>query len=186
MKRLIVIEGFDRSGKDTLMKDLYQLNLPNTYIYFNNLEGLPKYDKEQDSFLGWLNKFISTQVETINKLFDSYDTVIMTRFLISDEVYSKLFNREHTCIKYMSRLRKDIEIKNYCILFNDYQEYVQRLNNINDNDIQYNEREFDKINQLYIDVINKLNISSYMILHILSDTKPKTILNNFLTVYEYD
>ena len=32
MKRLFVIEGFDRSGKDTLMQDLYDLNLKNTHI----------------------------------------------------------------------------------------------------------------------------------------------------------
>ena len=115
MKRLIVIEGFDRSGKDTLMKDLFDMNLPNTYIYFNDLEGLPKYDKEQGDFLVWLNNFIYTQINTINELFDKYDTVIMTRLLISDEVYSLLFNREHTCIKYIDNLRKDVTIYNYCI-----------------------------------------------------------------------
>ena len=38
MKRLIVIEGFDRSGKDTLMNDLVNVELPNTYIYLNDLE----------------------------------------------------------------------------------------------------------------------------------------------------
>ena len=51
MKKLRVIEGFDRCGKDSLMQDLSKENLPNTYIYFNDLEGLPKYDKEQDDFI---------------------------------------------------------------------------------------------------------------------------------------
>ena len=62
MKKLIVIEGFDRSGKDTLMYDLIKEDLPNTFIYLNDLEGLPKYDKEQDDFLVWLNKFILEKV----------------------------------------------------------------------------------------------------------------------------
>ena len=183
-KRLIIIEGFDRSGKDTLMKDLNKLNLTNTYIYFNDLEGLPKYDKEQDSFLNWLNKFIQRQVNDLNKLFDTYDTIIMTRLLISDEVYSTLFNREHTTIKYMKLLRKDIEIYNYCILFDNYNEYLKRLDKINDKYVQYNHREFDAINQLYFQLVDFINNSKINL--ILANTLPKDILDNFLKLYNYD
>ena len=192
MKRLIVIEGFDRSGKDTLMKDLFDMNLPNTYIYFNDLEGLPKYDKEQGDFLVWLNNFIYTQINTINELFDKYDTVIMTRLLISDEVYSLLFNREHTCIKYIDNLRKDVTIYNYCMLFNDYEEYINRLKIIKDDNIQYDEHVFNKINLIYTDIIESINKVTYIInmigyiFHIFSWTGRDEVLNNFLTLYNYD
>ena len=185
-KKLIVIEGFDRSGKDTLMQDLCKMNLPNTYVYFNNLEGLPSYDKEQDNFLDWLNDFITNQIKTINKLFDKYDTVIMTRFLMSDEVYSNLFNREHTCIKYISDLRKDIYIVNFCILFKDYDEYLDRINNIKE-DIQYSKKDFDKICKLYMNELEKSEYHNIKVLcKIESKATKENILENFLSIYNYD
>lgn len=185
MKKLIVIEGFDRCGKDSLMQDLSKENLPNTYIYFNDLEGLPKYDKEQDDFLVWLNKFIDTQVKTINKLFDRYDTVIMTRFFISDEVYSNLFNREHTVIKYLDNLRKDIYIVNFCILFKDYNEYLNRITNIKET-IQYSKEDFNKINELYNTELNKPYYHNIKVLcEIVSQTTQKNLLDTFLNIYNY-
>ena len=184
MKRLIVIEGFDRCGKDTLMNDLYNLSLPNTYIYFNNLEGLPKYNKEQENFLVWLNRFVNTQVNTINELFNKYDTVIMTRLIVSDEVYSTLFNREHTTIKYLKNLREDIELFNYCLLFESYNEYLKRLQILNDLTIQYNENDFNKINNLYRDIIEKSNYKSN-INYVKAIDKQQDILNNFKLNYGY-
>ena len=185
MKKLIVIEGFDRSGKDTLMYDLIKEDLPNTFIYLNDLEGLPKYDKEQDDFLVWLNKFIDTQVKTINKLFDRYDTVIMTRFFISDEVYSNLFNREHTVIKYLDNLRKDIYIVNFCILFKDYNEYLNRITNIKET-IQYSKEDFNKINELYNTELNKPYYHNIKVLcEIVSQTTQKNLLDTFLNIYNY-
>ena len=185
MKKLIVIEGFDRSGKDTLMYDLIKEDLPNTFIYLNDLEGLPKYDKEQDDFLVWLNKFIDTQIKTINKLFDRYDTVIMTRFFISDEVYSNLFNREHTVIKYVDNLRKDIYIVNFCILFKDYNEYLNRITNIKET-IQYSKEDFNKINELYNTELNKPYYHNIKVLcEIVSQTTQKNLLDTFLNIYNY-
>ena len=185
MKKLIVIEGFDRCGKDTLMYDLIKEDLLNTFIYLNDLEGLPKYDKEQDDFLVWLNKFIDTQIKTINKLFDRYDTVIMTRFFISDEVYSNLFNREHTVIKYLDNLRKDIYIVNFCILFKDYNEYLNRITNIKET-IQYSKEDFNKINELYNTELNKPYYHNIKVLcEIVSQTTQKNLLDTFLNIYNY-
>ena len=181
MKRLIVIEGFDRCGKDTLMNDLYNLSLPNTYIYFNNLEGLPKYNKEQENFLVWLNRFVNTQINTINELFNKYDTVIMTRLIVSDEVYSTLFNREHTTIKYLKNLREDVELYNYCLLFESYDEYLKRLNIINESVIQYNRDDFNKINDLYKYIIEKSEYKSY-INYVKANDQAKDILNNFIKI----
>lgn len=185
MKKLIVIEGFDRCGKDTLMQDLIKEDLPNTFIYLNDLEGLPKYDKEQNDFLVWLNKFIDTQVKTINKLFDRYDTVIMTRFLMSDEVYSNLFNREHTVIKYLDNLRTDIYIVNFCILFKDYNEYLNRITHIKET-IQYSKEDFNKINELYNTELDKPYYHNIKVLcEIVSQTTPKNLLDTFLNIYNY-
>ena len=182
MKRLIVIEGYDRSGKDTLMKDLDDIKvlLPNTYIYFNDLEGLPKYDKEQDDFLNWLNKFISKQISELNKLFEKYDNIIMTRLIISDEVYSTLFNREHTTIKYIDKLNSEVNIINYCLLFNDFYEYLNRLYLVlgQDSKPQYDKTDFDHINELYKNEILKYKDSR--IFYIFSDTSRLEILKDFI------
>jgi len=184
-KKLIVIEGFDRAGKDTLLDDLESFQNNNLYIYRNDLTGLPKYNKEQNNFIEWLNKFIDTQINQLNKLFNKYDIVIMTRLIISDEVYSTLFNREHTTIKYIKNLRKDVESFNYCILFDNYKEYVQRLKNIGDNDIQYNERDFEKINQLYKLKSQELPYS-FNINYVFGNTNKIEVLNNFLQYINYD
>ena len=180
-KKLIVIEGFDRCGKDTLMADLSKQN-NDFYIYGNDLTGLPKYDKEQEEFLVWLNKFIDKQVNDLNELFKTYDTIVMCRLLVSDEVYSTLFNREHTTIKYMDKL-KDVEIIHYCLLFNDYNEYINRLKKIGDNIIQYNENHFNTINQLYIDTLNSLNYK-YHINYIYSYTSRRSVLEDFYRYYD--
>jgi len=180
-KKLIVIEGFDRCGKDTLISDLSKQN-NDFYVYGNNLTGLPKYDKEQEEFLVWLNKFINKQVNDLNELFKTYDTIVMCRLLISDEVYSTLFNREHTTIKYMNKL-KDVEIINYCLLFNDYDEYLKRLIKIGDHDIQYNREEFEAINQLYKTILNSLTYK-YHINYIYSCNSRRNILEDFYTYYD--
>lgn len=179
MKKLYIIEGFDRSGKDTLMNDLSKENLSNTYIYFNNLEGLPKYDKEQDDFLVWLNKFIDKQTNDLVELFKKYDNIVMTRLIISDEVYSSLFNREHTTIKYMDRLN-DIEIYNYCILFLNYNEYLNRIKHLENEEVQYLQRDFERINDLYEEKLISSNYK-YYINYIKSDTTPNDILQDFIS-----
>lgn len=178
MKRLIVIEGFDRSGKDTLMQDLGNSDLPNTWVYFNDLEGLPKYDKEQDDFLVWLNKLIQMQVNKLNELFDKYDNVIMTRFIVSDEVYSTLFNREHTVIKYIGQLRKDVQIINYCLLFNTWTDYLKRLELLEVYEAQYDNSNFYEINNLYKNELIKYKGSR--IFYIKYNTSKLEILEDFI------
>ena len=180
-KKLIIIEGFDRCGKDTLMSDLSNFN-NDFYIYDNDLTGLPKYDKEQGKFLDWLNAFIDKQINDLNELFKIYDIIVMCRLLISDEVYSTLFNREHTTIKYMDKLQ-NVEIINYCLLFNNYDEYRKRLEKINDENIQYSYDEFNKINQLYKDKLELFNYK-YYINYIYSYTTRRNVLENFYTYYD--
>ena len=180
-KKLIVIEGFDRCGKDTLMSDLSNLN-NDFYVYRNDLTGLPKYDKEQEDFLVWLNKFINGQVNDLNELFKTHNTIVMCRLLISDEVYSTLFNREHTTIKYMDKL-KDVEIIHYCLLFKDYNEYCGRLKKIGDDHIQYNYEDFNRINQLYINKLEESNYK-YYINYIYSYSSKRNILEDFYKYYD--
>lgn len=193
-KRLIVIEGFDRCGKDTLLSDLEKLHtiMPHVYIMKNDLTGLPSYEHEQEDFLTWLNRYIDFQVNEINRLFNDYDTIIMSRFILSDEVYSVLFNREYTTRNYLNRLI-DCDIYNFCINFDNYQEYLDRIHMIGNSEVQYDEEYFNKITTLYNNISsnifsfindNNLNIMmDYCYLYIKSTTTRLEILKNFL--YEY-
>lgn len=180
-KKLFVIEGFDRAGKDTLLNDLEKIKNKKFYVYKSDLSGLPKYDKEQSDFISWLNRFIDTQIKQLNELFNTYDIIIMTRLIISDEVYSTLFNREHTTIKYLKNLREDVELYNYCLLFESYDEYLKRLNIINESIIQYNRDDFNKINDLYKDIIEKSEYKSY-INYVKANDQTKDILSNFINI----
>jgi thymidylate kinase len=183
-KKLIVIEGFDRSGKDTLLQDLKNYIKDNSiYIYENDLTGLPSYSKEQGKFLDWLNLFIDKQTNELNKLFETYDTVIMVRLIVSDEVYSHEFNRERTTIKYMNKL-DGIEINNYCILFKNFSEYSKRINRLGF-DLQYQKQEFEDINKLYSDILDNIGYK-YHINYIKNWTTPEEILSDFINIYELD
>lgn len=165
MKRLIVIEGFDRCGKDSLLEDLEKNNI---FVFKNDLEGLPKYDKEQDDFLEWLDNYIKWQIKTLNNLFKKHETIILTRFLVSDEVYSKLFNRKRTVVKYLEKLNGNVLIYNYCLLFESYDEYLKRLEMIGE-PVQYSEEDFNKINDLYKEQIN-MRVGKIKYVH-ATDTK---------------
>ena len=85
-------------------------------------------------------------------------------------------------LNYMNKL-KDVEIINYCLLFNDYDEYLKRLIKIGDNDIQYSRDEFNSINQLYKDILNSLTYK-YHINYIYSYDSPKNILEDFYRYYD--
>lgn len=165
MKRLIVIEGFDRCGKDTLLEDLKKEGF---CVLSNELKGLPQYDKEQGDFLEWLDNYIKWQINTLNNLFKKHETIVLTRFLVSDEVYSKLFNRKRTVVKHLEKLNGNVLIYNYCLLFESYDEYLKRLEMIGE-PVQYSEEDFNKINDLYKEQIN-MRVGKIKYVH-ATDTK---------------
>jgi len=183
-KRLIVVEGFDRAGKDSLLDDLEKISslMPKTVVMRNNLEGMPKYDKEQDDFLSWLDKFIDAQIEEIEKLAMQNDTIIMARFLISDEVYSTLFNRKHTVKPKLSKLPVGMEVHNYIILFESYKEYIDRIKMVEGNEYvaQYSEDEFNELNHLYCSNINA-ECNADKLVFLKASTTRLSLLVDFIT-----
>ena len=175
MKKLIVVEGFDRCGKDTLLEDIEKNDI---FVFRNDLAGLPKYDKEQDDFLKWLDSFIEFQVNHLNELFKTHDKIVLTRFIISDEVYSTLFNRKHTVMNYLHKLDKQVEIHNYCLLFYSYNEYLKRLDMLGEQ-TQYNEKDFNEINGLYERLMNEIGFGN-KVKHVFASDTREDIKKDFL------
>ena len=190
-KKLIVIEGFDRAGKDTLMNDLKDIKSSlseNVYLYFNDLpEDMPSYSKQPVEYLVWLDSFIDKQVKELNELFTKYDIVIMVRFYVTDFVYSYMFNRPGTVSRYLSKLDENVEISNYCLLFENYQEYISRLKMLEGDEFipQYNENDFNKINEKYVEAINMFEDGYFgsKIKYIKSSTTRKEIIDDFISSY---
>ena len=190
-KKLIAIEGFDRAGKDTLMNDLKDIKSSlseNVYLYFNDLpEDMPSYSKQPVEYLVWLDSFIDKQVKELNELFMKYDIVIMVRFYVTDFVYSYMFNRPGTVSRYLSKLDENVEISNYCLLFENYQEYIGRLKMLEGDEFipQYDENDFNKINEKYVEAINMFE-DGYLgskIKYIKSSTTRKEIIDDFISSY---
>ena len=59
--------------------------------------------------------------------------------------------------------------------------YLKRLNIINESIIQYNRDDFNKINDLYKDIIEKSEYKSY-INYVKANDQTKDILSNFINI----
>lgn len=170
-KKLIVIDGFDRTGKDTLLKFKSEHLKDKEYVYFNDLTGKPSY-KDKENYLVWLNNFLTKQRNDLVDLSFNYDTVYMVRLDLCDKVYSKLFNREYTAGKYFGYVHKRYDVKNFVLLWKNYAEYMKRLERLGDKDIEYNLQNFEKIQKLYNDLSNK---SKDKMVYITADDKTEEL-----------
>lgn len=149
VKRLICIEGFDRIGKDTLLDMIKERNTSeNIYVYRSEPKNLPNYESKKE-FTKWLDNYIRCQVMDLNSLFNHYDTIIMGRFVLSDIVYSEVFDRQQVTLPIVrDHLRLDVNIINFITKWESYTEYLSRLVDINE-EPQYNTKEFNKINDAF-------------------------------------
>ena len=70
---------------------------------------------------------------------------------MSEYVYADLFNRPNLFEDYINNILKGhFKIKNIILLWDTYQDYLDRLKMINDDYIEYNEDDFNKIKNLYL------------------------------------
>lgn len=147
-KRLIVLDGDDRAGKDTVLKEISKVLISKEAVYYNDLTGKPDYH-DREAYKIWLDKFLKKQAKDLDKLFETNNTVYMVRLDLCDKVYSELFNRPVVAPKYFIKLRKYVDIRNFVMLWANYAEYLQRLTMINDSNIEYTANEMEKIHSLY-------------------------------------
>ena len=153
--RLIILEGFDRTGKDHLLKtfdDRHKDDLT-CKAYFQVIPPTkPDYRKDPTAFRQWLISHIGNQVdELVDLAKNSKKTLMLVRLLLTDVVYSTLFNRPEAVNQFHQKIFENFDVENNVFLFKSYSEYLKRLALIGD-DVQnpeYSEEEFYKVNDLY-------------------------------------
>lgn len=153
--RLIILEGFDRTGKDHLLNTFHQrhANDSDYRAYFQVIpEDMPKYREEPEAFRQFLIKHIGKQVDDlVNFKNNGIKVQMLVRLLLTDAVYSTLFSREEVVNRFHQKVFDNFNVENNIFLFKDYNEYLKRLQIIGDTTIEYQEGEFYKVNQLYLD-----------------------------------
>ena len=103
--------------------------------------------------------------------------ILLSRLWISDNVYSDLFGRNHIVEKYFKDKFKDkFNIKTFILLWENFDNYITRLQNINEN-IEYEVDEFNHTIELY----KKYGTEQDKFLIIENTTSKNNILNNFIT-----
>jgi len=147
--KLIIFEGHDQTGKDTLINYIKNIH-PEFYLYKQKTseeQGVDYRDKVK--YEEWLYKYIKSQIEELKDISKNNSTIIMTRLLLSDNVFSDCFGRNHIVEKnFKDDLYSFFDVKNITILWSDYSEYLKRVKASNGY-IQYEEDEFNKIKSLY-------------------------------------
>ena len=145
MTNLFVIEGQDRAGKDTLLHDLEKIGLT---IFSPDTSYLPNYHNT-DEFRAALKLYLEKQTNDMINL--NVKDLYIARYQLSEYVYADLFNRPNLFEDYINNILKGhFKIKNIILLWDTYQDYLDRLKMINDDYIEYNEDDFNKIKNLYL------------------------------------
>ena len=154
--QLNIIEGFDRIGKDSFLVNLSEKSYKNGAVYIQHPVNLPSYRKEQDEFVKWLKIYLEKQANDLIKL-SNYSAVTMTRLFVSDAVYGHLFARKPIAEHVRRRLARYFDFNSISLIWKDFQNYVQRCEFVNE-ELEYSEEEFERIQNLYRIETKKENI----------------------------
>lgn len=153
--KLIILEGFDRIGKDSLLSEFKKSfralnNKDNScYAYIQSPKDLPNYRVEKEKFVSWLKDYLKDQAEEL--VLDSldYDNILMTRLFVSDYVYGRLFAREPIAESQRYYLSRYFDFETILLLWKNYDEYLKRVKSCNE-EIEYSKEEFEKIQKFYL------------------------------------
>lgn len=153
---LNIIEGFDRIGKDSFLSNLSDKAYKNGAVYIQHPVNLPSYRKEPEEFVKWLKIYLEKQANDLIKLSD-YPAVTMTRLFVSDAVYGHLFDRKPVAEHVRRRLARYFDFNSISLIWKDFPNYVQRCEFVNE-ELEYSEEEFERIQNLYRIETKKENI----------------------------
>ena len=130
---LFTMEGFDRTGKRTLLKNLMEKykDDDSVFIYITPDDpNKPDFREDVNIYQQWLAKTTQKQMEDIIKLSEKYDVIIKKDLLLSDLAFSEQFHRKLTVIDYMDELREHFTVINLVMLFASFNDYVSRIQKI--------------------------------------------------------
>lgn len=185
-EELIVLEGFDRIGKDTQLEFFkhteYHPNELEVYIQKKD-EKMPHYRQDPEGFVKWLKDYLKNQAEDLCKI-DWSKRLIMTRLFVSDYVYSHLFDRPYVAGSVRRYLERHFTFRHIALLWDSYEDYLERIKKSGD-ELEYSKEEFDKIQQYYLDglksnqelgdIINVVYVKEKHTPHNIFDTLKKKI-----------
>lgn len=144
-RRLICIEGFDRTGKDTLLRRIGVEWYRDVILYEQPQVEDTGFDyRDSEAFSGYLKKHFARVVSDLKDLLSKPRCVMMTRFLVSDNTYSQVFGREHlleNAVREADLLDADLEFKTFLLLWKSYDEYLKRAE-ASGSRVEYTEEEF--------------------------------------------
>lgn len=175
--KLIILEGFDRVGKDTLLKTLSSKD--DGYAYMQHTPNdMPNYRSNPTGFYKFLEKWLDNQVGDLTRLSKQYKTIYLSRFFASDYVYSILFNRQNIANKFLDKLNDVFDIENVIFLWDTYEDYIHRCKSSQSN-IEYDKDEFVIIQSLYSTFAN-YNKKNTIVMYISDKLSKEEIYKMFI------
>lgn len=161
--KLIIIEGTDNTGKDTLISKILERYSITTIIHCGKPKSKTNPSSEQD------NLFEKYANSIVNKYFDNSDVIIMNRSHIGEYVYGTLYRGRS-----LEEVEKMISHINDILNYNKYLDvyYIQlictsaELLNKNDDEKSLSNGCADRILkefELFLDIFNKVNLNKKLI-----------------------
>lgn len=174
--KMIVFEGFDRTGKDTLMNMIeVDDKLNNRFVCYHQppIENEHVDYKNPEVFKEFMLKHTRKLLDDLYDLskFNEGKTLVVSRMWMTDDVFSDLYHREHVFRKYfLKELQTNFDVSNYILLFENYDEYTKRCNIINE-EPTFTKEEFNII----VDKFTKYGNSGYPTILKAKDTKEELL-----------
>lgn len=179
--KLIVLEGHDRTGKETIM-DMVDFN--DFLVYkqkSSEEEGVDYKDPEKyEEFVRNHVRKVLDDLYTMSKLNGTDRPIVLSRLWLSDNVFADLYGRNHVVEKYFMReIEANFDVVNYIMLWRNYEEYKTRVQMINGS-LDFPPQEFD-------DIVSNFNqyktYKDYIRLIDATDTK-EDVYDDFYATFE--
>lgn len=178
--KVICLEGHDRTGKGTLLKNLNSID----FLVYNPISGeneRPDY-KDPKKFEEWIRKTIRKVLDDLYTIaeFNGTDKLIMMdRLLLTDNVFADIFGRKHIVEKYFAKeIETNFDLTNYIMLWRNPKEYIKRVKLLGENQ-DFTEKEIDDIASLF----NHYKKKDDIVRLIDNDDTPEDIFNDFCSTF---
>lgn len=147
---LIVIEGQDRTGKDTILDNIKSFN-PEIYIYKQKSHEDTGVDyRNKEEYEQWVLNHVNNQLDEMIYLSKYHKIIACTRLVLSDNVYSDLFGREHIVENNLTdKINQNFDIKTFILLWDNFEDYKKRVDGLQE-ELEYEKDEFNRTKELYL------------------------------------